>query len=58
MPVIIDALARLLRPEQSVIVRLLSEQPVTVNDVLAVPRLDTACEAEPGCCDEWPRSSG
>lgn len=47
------ALGRLLRPEQHIVLRLIYEQPLTVNDVLSVPRLDTACESVPGCCAAW-----
>ena len=47
------ALQRLLRPERHIVLRLLDDQPVTPADMLAVPRLESACEAVPGCCEAW-----
>ncbi len=51
------ALSRLLRPDRHAILRLLNDSPVTVDDVLSVPRLDEACEMQPGCCQAWESSN-
>jgi len=48
-----DALGRLLRPDRHIVLRLLDSQPLTVADLTAVPRLESACESVPGCCDAW-----
>jgi hypothetical protein len=48
-----DALARLLRPDRNIVLRLLDDQPLTVADLTAVPRLESACESVPGCCEAW-----
>jgi hypothetical protein len=47
------ALGNLLRPERHPVLRLLDDLPVTPADLLSVPRLDSACEAVPDCCDAW-----
>jgi hypothetical protein len=53
MRTLIDALGRLLRPDQHIVLRLLDDQPMTVADLIAVPRLESACESVLGCCDAW-----
>jgi hypothetical protein len=53
-----NALQRLLRPERHIVLRLLDDAPVTAADVLSVPRLETAYEAVPGCCDAWATPAG
>ena len=45
------ALQRLLRPERHIVLRLLDDQPVSPADMLAVPRLESAVEGVPGCCE-------
>lgn len=58
MRALANALARLLRPDQHIVLRLVEAQPITVSDLLSVPRSGAACERVPGCCDDWPAKRG